>query len=54
MEKEYFDFYLLYFAKDDLTESENQWYWDGANRSNIDDIITEQFVKWKTKFEQGE
>lgn len=54
MEKEYFDFYLLYFAKDDLTESENQWYWDGANRSNIDEIITEQFVKWKTKFEQGE
>ena len=40
MEKEYTDFYLLYFAKDDLIESENQWYWDGATRENIPDFIT--------------
>ena len=53
MDNEYFDFYLLYFAKDDLTESENQYYWNGANRNNIDKIIADQFVEWKTKFEEG-
>jgi hypothetical protein len=52
MEKEYIDFYLLYFAKDDLTESENQWYWDGATRENIDEIIKSQFIKWKTEYER--
>lgn len=51
MDKEYMDFYLLFFAKDDLIESENQWYWEGADRRNIDMIINEQFDKWKTKFE---
>lgn len=34
------DFYSLYFAKDDLSSSDNQWYWAGANRENIDTIIT--------------
>lgn len=33
------DFYLLYFAKDDLNESEIQWCWNGADRTNIDQII---------------
>ena len=51
MEKEYMDFYLLYFAKDDLIESENQWYWNGATRENIDDIIKNQFFKWTTDYE---
>ena len=46
MEKEYMDFYLLYFAKDDLNESENQWYWDGADRNNIDEIIREKFQEY--------
>lgn len=27
-EKYLYDFYSLYFAKDDLSYSENQWYWD--------------------------
>ncbi len=40
------DFYLLYFAKDDLSESEHQWYWEGADRSNIDEIILNTFNKW--------
>ena len=40
------DFYLLYFAKDDLLESDIQWYWDGANRENIDEIIDIEFKKW--------
>ncbi|OIN57034.1 hypothetical protein [Arsenicibacter rosenii] len=47
-EKYLYDFYLLYFAKDDLSYSENQWYWDGATRENIDEIITDYFKNWKT------
>ena len=31
---------------------EVQWYWDGANRENIDQIIQERFKKWLTEFEQ--
>lgn len=46
MAKEYMDFYLLYFAKDDLNESENQWYWDGADRNNIDEIIKGKFKEY--------
>ena len=51
MEQEYTQFHLLYFAKSDLLETENQWYWDGANQTNIDMIIKEQFDIWKMKFE---
>ena len=43
-----YDFYSLYFAKDDLSYSENQWYWDGATRDNIEKIITDYFKTWKT------
>lgn len=43
-----YDFYSLYFAKDDLSYSEIQWYWDGATRQNIDKIITDYFKTWKT------
>jgi len=42
----YSDFYSLYYAYDDLKYSENQWYWPGATRENIDEIIKEYFVKW--------
>jgi hypothetical protein len=31
----YIDFSLLYYAKEDLTMDEVQWYWEGANRDNI-------------------
>jgi hypothetical protein len=51
MSREYMDFYLLFFAKDDLIESENQWYWDGATRENIDDIIKNQFLNWTIEYE---
>jgi hypothetical protein len=47
-EKYLYDFYSLYFAKDDLSYSENQWYWDGATRKNIEKIITDYFTAWKT------
>jgi hypothetical protein len=46
MEQQYMDFYLLYFAKDDLNESEVQWYWDGADRTNIDLIIKNVFQRY--------
>ncbi len=44
-----YDFYSLYYAKDDLIYSENQWYWDGADRTNIDTIILDYFKKWKAE-----
>lgn len=45
------DFYLLYYAKDDLMVDEVQWYWEGANRENIDQIIKEHFQSWMKRFE---
>ena len=42
-----YHFYSLYFAKSDLLESENQWYIEGVDRSNIDSTIADYFVKWK-------
>lgn len=53
MEPEYMDFYLLYYAKDDLTVEEVQWYWEGANRENMNQIIKERFLKWTGEFEQN-
>jgi len=41
------DFAMLYYANDDLSYSENQWYWEGATRENIDEIIKNYFVEWK-------
>jgi hypothetical protein len=35
------DFYLLYFAWDDLLTSEIQWYWPGATRDNVAAIAEE-------------
>jgi hypothetical protein len=52
MEKEYMDFYLLYFAKDNLNESENQWYWEGADRSNIDELIKEKFQEYIDRIDE--
>ena len=52
LDKAYMDFYLLYYAKDDLLVDEVQWYWDGADRQNIDEIIKERFKKWMDEYEQ--
>lgn len=49
-----YDFYSLYYAKEDLIDSGNQWYWDGANRENIDDIIRDYLIAWRTKYLQNE
>jgi hypothetical protein len=46
MEGEYRDFFLLYFAEDDLLDAEVQWCWPGADRNNIDQIIEQQFRHW--------
>ena len=51
MDSEYQDLALLYWAKDDLIYDDYQHYWDGANRTNIDAIIKEQFELLKEKFE---
>ena len=48
--KDLYNFYYLYFAKLDLLDSENQWYWEGADKNNIDTIIKEQFLKWKREY----
>ena len=45
-EKNIYDFYLLYFAKEDLRYSDVQWYWAGADKENIDQICIEFFNKW--------
>lgn len=52
MESEYMDFYLLYFAKNDLNQSENQWYWDGADRNNIDKIIKVRFQEYIDRIDE--
>lgn len=45
-----YQFYLFYFAKSDLIESENQWYIDGINRENFDYELDQYFVEWKSLY----
>jgi len=45
-DKRIHDFYLLYFAKEDLNYDTVQWYWEGATRDNIDQICFDYFEKW--------
>lgn len=40
------DFYHLYYAKWDLESYNEQYYWAGANRSNIDRLIDDYSKKW--------
>ena len=40
------DFNYLYWAKEDLIRSEEQYYWEGADRSNIDQICIQHFEDW--------
>lgn len=46
-ESSLYDFYSLYFAQHDLSYSTHQWYWENANRENIDQIIKDYFHKRK-------
>ncbi len=45
------DFALLCWAKEDLLIETYQHYWEGANRENIDTIITEQFELFIKNFD---
>jgi len=49
----YMDFHLLYYAKMDLRVDVVQWYWGGADRNNIDQIIKEKFQEWINDFENN-
>lgn len=44
-----YDFYLLYFAQDDLRTSEVQWYWPDATRDNIEETIRQYATRWLQK-----
>ncbi|SCY97793.1 hypothetical protein [Flavobacterium caeni] len=46
-ESSLYDFYSLYYAQDDLKYSTHQWYWENANRENINQIIKDYFYKRK-------
>jgi hypothetical protein len=50
-DKELFNFYSLSFARQELEEAGEQFYWDGANNDNIDTIINSEFLAWKNKYE---
>jgi hypothetical protein len=39
-------FHLLYYAFDDLVHQEEQWYWDGATRENIRDLIRAEAMRF--------
>jgi hypothetical protein len=45
-----FPFYLLFYAKSDLGEYRDQFYWDGADASNIDSIIQQECTKWIERY----
>ncbi len=47
-QKDLYNFYLLYFARSDLYYQESQWYWAGATRENIDQVITDYFIRWQS------
>ncbi|WP_395750229.1 hypothetical protein [Prosthecobacter sp.] len=46
-----YDFYLLRWAYDDLKNETVQWYWDGADRSNIDQIILQKCSSWLEEYD---
>lgn len=45
------DFYLLYWAVDDLKENAVQFYWEGADAANIVQEIKRTFLDWKQAYE---
>jgi len=49
MERSIFDFYLLHWAWTDIDWPNNnglQWYWDGADKDNIEQITIDTAKKW--------
>jgi hypothetical protein len=47
------DFFRLYHALTDLETEEVQWYWEGANRKNILQIIDDYFNDWLKNHSQN-
>jgi hypothetical protein len=49
-----YDFYLLYWAWDDLDyeDTEYNYYWDGVRRNNIEATVIEEAKKWIEKNKQ--
>jgi hypothetical protein len=45
-QRDIYDFYLLRWAYDDLQREPSQFYWPGADRSNIRDIVLEKCRTW--------
>ena len=41
-----YDFYLLSFAREDLSAIGDQHYWDGATLENIDRVVVDVANKW--------
>jgi hypothetical protein len=50
-DSELMPFYFLAYAKEDLDSIGEQFYWDGADRGNIDGIVRQQFLDWKARHE---
>ena len=44
------DFFLLSCAKQNLETADFQYYWDNANKSNIDKICTNYMKEWILKY----
>lgn len=45
------DFYLLHFASIDLQQYESQYYWPGADRSNIELIMRNRTIRFLQEYE---
>ncbi|WP_447635957.1 hypothetical protein [Flavobacterium microcysteis] len=46
------DFYLLYFAQDDLKYEPHQYYWDNATKENITQVVEDYFIKRKLELKK--
>ena len=46
LKEDIYDFYLPRWAFDDLQASEVQFYWDGATRDNIQEIVMTRCREW--------
>ena len=49
--EELLDFYLLAYASEELDDLGIQFYWDDADKNNIDAIVHTKFQDWKNKYE---
>lgn len=49
-QKDIYDFYMLRWAFSDLQQEPVQWYWEGADRSNIHDIVIQRCAEWLKEY----